>query len=76
MILLTFVILLVHFEGTIAVEVVVWVRSLLMVMLLHLVFARRPAAADQAPSADLPSGRIAGLGPPPAAVTPFPNLLR
>jgi hypothetical protein len=76
MILLTFVILLVHFEGTIAVEVVVWVRSVLMVMLLHLVFARRPAAAEQAPAADLPSGRSAGLGPPPAAVTPFPNLLR
>jgi hypothetical protein len=76
-ILVTLVILLVHFEGTLAVEVVVWVRSILMVMVLHLLFARRSPAEAPAPSGDrLTDNDATSRSPAPGIATPFPNLLR
>jgi hypothetical protein len=61
-----------RFEGSIALEYVQWVRSVVVIVLLHLLFARRissPAAAPQERAATM---QIAAAPRAPA----FPNLLR
>jgi hypothetical protein len=59
-------------EGSIANEYVVWLRSLAVIGILHLVFSRKLAAAGLLPTAD--SNRKAASESPRGI--PFPNLMR
>ena len=59
-------------EGSIATEVVVWMRSIVAIGILHLVFARRTAGEPYLAAA---IGRDVGADAA-KAPTPFPNLLR
>lgn len=69
--------LIVGFEGTIASTYVVWLRSLLAIGLLHLMFARVPALSrlvqSRNPRAD--SARNRGSEDRARGERPFPNLL-
>jgi hypothetical protein len=58
-------------EGSIATEYVVWLRSMAVIGLLHLVFVRRTVASGAAPSNDNSVVSVDAL-----RGTPFPNLLR
>jgi hypothetical protein len=58
-------------EGSIATEYVVWLRSMAVIGLLHLVFVRRSVASGAAASNDKSIASADAL-----RGTPFPNLLR
>jgi hypothetical protein len=65
--------LLMGFEGAIADNFVVWLRSVVGVGILHLMFARVPAVSRLFKSTD--AAAEAAIADPPIGVQPFPNLL-
>jgi hypothetical protein len=72
-VMLTIKQLILGFEGAIAPDYVVWLRSMAAVGVLHLLFARVPISTESSPAARRTlrpdtAGRIANAGP-------FPNLL-
>jgi hypothetical protein len=65
--------LLMGFEGAIADNFVVWLRSVVGIGVLHLAFARVPALSLF--FRPVAGGREAPVLDPPLSVRPFPNLL-
>lgn len=60
-----------RFEGSIALQYTLWIRSIILIGALHWLFARTPAPSDLSTLAN-PGGNLTG---PSGTARPFPNLL-